>query len=514
MYLPLRLQGYRRMFNYDPHTNGVQFLEDIATAYWSSQVLFTAVEMEIFTAVEKGGTLDFLSSCLLCDQINLKRLLEVLVSMGLLTKYEGVYYNTEISRIHLVKGKPDYQGNSILWRKSLMNSWEDLKNTVIKGKRINYIDDEKSLAQRTQNYIKGMNDIAHSKSKEIVSFFSGLQLQGDLLDIGAGSGVVSKEFVEKFNGLEATLVDLEQVNKITQRNFEGDHRYKFNCKNILEDWEFLSNKYDLIILSNIIHAYSEPEVKHIIKQGLKFLKDSGYLIIHDFFMEHYAVKPQMFDLNMMINTYNGKVFEGSWVINVLDENLVYNTGLVPLRSDTAVIIASKNKNKLRDLNINKTDIIMGELKTMGFRQGISINTEDIVLSQMAVAKCKFGCEYYGKGNCPPNSLNMEETRKLMKSYNKGIILEGEPPTKSFQNILLKLEKKAFNEGFYKALVFWAGPCSLCEKCTGNGEKCTRSRSSMEGSGIDVFETVRRLGINLKTLDDSDYVKYFGLLLLE
>jgi len=38
---------------------------------------------------------------------------------------------------------------------------------------------------------------------------------------------------------------------------------------------------------------------------------------------------------------------------------------------------------------------------------------------------------------------------------------------------------------------------------------------MEGAGIDVYETVRRAGIGLRTLDSrSGFVKYFGLLLVE
>jgi len=38
---------------------------------------------------------------------------------------------------------------------------------------------------------------------------------------------------------------------------------------------------------------------------------------------------------------------------------------------------------------------------------------------------------------------------------------------------------------------------------------------MEGSGIDVFETVRNNGETLKTLaSKNEFVKYYGLLLLE
>ena len=35
------------MKGYDPRTNGGQYLEDLATAYWVSDALFTALEMDL-----------------------------------------------------------------------------------------------------------------------------------------------------------------------------------------------------------------------------------------------------------------------------------------------------------------------------------------------------------------------------------------------------------------------------------------------------------------------------------
>jgi predicted metal-binding protein len=82
-----------------------------------------------------------------------------------------------------------------------------------------------------------------------------------------------------------------------------------------------------------------------------------------------------------------------------------------------------------------------------------------------------------------------------------------------------LELKLFDilDGFHKAFVFGAGPCPVCESCPTDGS-CRHSdlaRPSMEGSGIDVFETAENAGIPLKPLRQKDhYIKYFGLLLLE
>jgi predicted metal-binding protein len=106
---------------------------------------------------------------------------------------------------------------------------------------------------------------------------------------------------------------------------------------------------------------------------------------------------------------------------------------------------------------------------------------------------------------------------MMKDYTSAILLEGEPPAKGFQLRVLQAEREAFTLGFHKAFAFWAGPCSLCPACPTNG-RCYNtkdSRPSMEGAGIDVFETVRRAGFALRTLNTkSDFVKYYALILLE
>jgi len=78
-------------------------------------------------------------------------------------------------------------------------------------------------------------------------------------------------------------------------------------------------------------------------------------------------------------------------------------------------------------------------------------------------------------------------------------------------------EKAFLSGFHKAFVFSAGHCSLCDKCPEDG-RCRfpeKARPSMEGSGIDVYETARNAGINFAPSSRKiQYVKYLGLLMLE
>jgi predicted metal-binding protein len=247
------------------------------------------------------------------------------------------------------------------------------------------------------------------------------------------------------------------------------------------------------------------------------VKKNGVLLIHDFFLEHYPEKAALSDLNMFINTFNGRVFPAKSVQKELSRLGLSCTDLISLETDTAVLFAAKDGETLRPLHLDATHLLVSRILATGFRNVHRVKTSDIHISDWTDLRCRFGCDRYGNPHCPPNSPTSRKTRDVIKSYRHALLLEGEPPTRAFQLRVLKAEREAFKAGFYKAFAYWAGPCSLCATCTEDGTcRITKdARPSMEGAGIDVFETVRRAGLGLRTLDRrDDFVKYFGLLLLE
>ena len=333
--------------NFEPQEAGPQYLEDLATAYWYSEVLFTALENDLFTILaEKGMTSGELADHLKWDPQATERFLRALCSLGLLCLYEEQYSNTVLAGNYLVRGKKYYQGESILWRKYLSTGWRELAGCLQAGGRVSYADDadDEELEQRIKKYIRAMDNVARAKALEVVPIFAGLFDEGEILDLGAGSGAVTAGFLEYFPGMKATLVDLHQVIPVTEeiikeRGLTG--RVQFQGANILEAWSLPEKHFDLVVLSNIVHAYSEVEISGILSQASRVLKPSGYLLVHDFFLEHSPDKAALFDLNMFINTYNGRTFPSGWVVEQLQENGLQSTDLIPLQSDTGVIIASR-----------------------------------------------------------------------------------------------------------------------------------------------------------------------------
>ncbi len=141
-----------------------------------------------------------------------------------------------------------------------------------------------------------------------------------------------------------------------------------------------------------------------------------------------------------------------------------------------------------------------------------IRPSSVVTAPWVRLKCMFGCPGYGKSYCcPPHTTTPQETRAILDSYHRAILFhiqvspmpEKEKHYRAFFDRLVDLEGEIFKDGYYKAFVFLAGPCRICKKCARLEEKpcnfLSRRRPSMEGCGMDVFQTARNNGFFIKTL---------------
>jgi predicted O-methyltransferase YrrM len=344
----------------DTQSGGPQYLEDLATGYWFSEVLFTAVSAGVFNLMNGGGmTAGELAERLRWELRGTERFLHALCALGLLLRDGERFGNTALAAACLVKGRDGYQGDSILWRQHLKDSWGGLESCLQAGGRVSYLpDDEPSrLRQRIRSYIRAMDNVARAKVREVLPLFAGaFQDAGalEILDVGAGSGAMSAGFLDQFPDARATLLDLADVLDIAREMLDArglGERSTCRQANILEPWPAPAGRYGLVLLSNVIHVYSEQELPDILTRAAQCLCPGGYLVVHDFFPEHDPAKSALLDLNMLINTYNGQLFPEQRVRELLDREGLQATGLVPLQSDTALIIASPDPEALNRLNL-------------------------------------------------------------------------------------------------------------------------------------------------------------------
>ena len=200
-----------------------------------------------------------------------------------------------------------------------------------------------------------------------------------------------------------------------------------------------------------------------------------------------------------------------------EERHLSATPRVPLNDEFSAVFVAKAPEALSKLALTREDQLIGELRKLDIRSLTPMDPAAVAVAGWVRDHCRFGCSTYGEKCCPPHSPDAHETATRLSEYKRALLIEGQPPTGDFQRLMLTAEKTAFKAGYYKAFAYWAGPCSLCTECKKPAppKKCTATRPSMESAGIDVFATVRGQGYIIRTLKDkNEFVKYFGLLLLE
>jgi predicted metal-binding protein len=154
-------------------------------------------------------------------------------------------------------------------------------------------------------------------------------------------------------------------------------------------------------------------------------------------------------------------------------------------------------------------------KKLKLRDAKIIPAKSIVVAEWVRLKCQFGCDGYGEClSCPPNSPTPEKTRKMLTHYKYALLIHGDEHTE-ITDIVAKLERMIFLDGYHKAFAMGAGPCELCSRCAKLCRHSDRARPAMEACGIDVYSTARANGLPIKVLKTNTCKgNYYGVVLIE
>lgn len=519
------------------HTS-FQFLEDLSSAYWFSETLFAALELKIFDFLDKEPpTSDKLAKLTGCKQDELDRVLQVLVDLKLVKEIESSWFNGQLATLYLVSGKPSFMGDFLLYRKHMQPGWQSLSAKLRGG------DGGKSATchpgedykLRIYNYVRATDQLMRQKAVEIAALLNPLAWQTPLLDVGGAAGSLSRALLRIKNNFmigtaenspQADLVNLPEVLNAARQLYP-------NC----EDWQGVTliegdfrtftpeKRYGLIVLSNFLHAYDAKEAEELLGKAASLLIEGGVLLIHDYFPDRHGpslAKGALYDLAMMMNTYNGHCHTSLAIRNWLQNYPLPEVQMHDLSTDSSVLITVRGTATVPHILLPGRCSPLQDwpyiAQSAGFERAVLLPAAEIPTAPWVRQKCINGCARFGANlQCPPHSMNHLQTRELLDSYSWALLVEGMPPGRDFHRKLLALEKRAFLNGFHKAFVLGAGHCPVCDSCSEDGG-CRfpdLARPSMEGSGIDVYATANLASIPLQPVQEKmQYVKYLGLLLLE
>ncbi|MCP4265712.1 MAG: methyltransferase domain-containing protein [Candidatus Brocadiaceae bacterium] len=329
------------------NTKNLKYLNEISYGYWKSQVLFVAVEMDLFTMIQGNGKSGKdITRKLRSDFRATEMMLNALVSLGLMSKTKGVYKNSVIANSYLVKNSPLYQGDRIRHFHNMWTYWSRLNDAIKSGKPTafdNVGDDvnKKSLRE----FILSMHNSGKVQAEGI---FRKLHLEKyhRLLDLAGGQGTYAVSFAEKNPDMSAVVFDLPDVIKITREHIKKSGlkgRIAVKAGNCLED-EFGKEQYDIVLVSHLLHIYEPVENKKILKKCWDSLLKNGIVVVHEFILNTAKTQPAfsaLFSLNMLMGTYRGASYSAVEMKNWLKGAGFKDINRVNLSVDSGLIIGYK-----------------------------------------------------------------------------------------------------------------------------------------------------------------------------
>ena len=276
-------------------------LRKIWGGFQGARVLLTANNYRVFDYLKKQKAAAGLAKDIGADKRATEILLDALTGLGLLKKQKGQYKNSSLASQFLISGSPYYQGDIIRHADTLWQNWSGLDNVVKTGKPHHVSHDHRA-------FILGMHNLALLKADNVLKAV-GLKGVKKALDLGGGPGTYTIEMAKK--GISVTIFDTPETIEIAKEVIK-----KSGVKNInFLQGDFLTDDfgrdYDLIFISQILHAYSEDDNIMVLKKCRNALNKNSRIVIQEFFIDKdrtHPVQAALFSINMLANTSGGRCY--------------------------------------------------------------------------------------------------------------------------------------------------------------------------------------------------------------
>ncbi|MHB8883421.1 MAG: methyltransferase [Thermodesulfovibrionales bacterium] len=278
------------------------WLRKLYLGFIASRVVLTANNLGFFDCLKKPATAEAVAKKLGIDNRGASILLDALTGIGLAAKSrDGKYRNTAVSSHYLVRGAPLYQGDIVRHASSMWDNFSGLDEVVRTGKPDRRGRDHEA-------FIRGMHNLTLLRTKGLIKAM-GLKGVRTMLDLGGGPGTNAMAISK--HGVKATVFDLPATIAIARKvaRQEGVRGLRF----IKGDFHIddIGSGYDLILISQIFHAYSPGENMDLLRKCRKALNPGGRVVVQEFPINDALTAPPhgaLFSVNMLAGTKSGRCY--------------------------------------------------------------------------------------------------------------------------------------------------------------------------------------------------------------
>lgn len=340
---------------HDPDS-GSEFLRfsDLLTGYRISAVLMTAHAAGVFASLADGPV----PGDALCARAGWepeygRRFLACLRGLGLLREVSGHFAPTAFAETYLCPQAQRSQAQTLAFERQMAQSWQQLDATLKAGQRVFETGDKSAeqLRQARERYLSAMDEAARIRAAEVWDCFAALPSQGTILDLGAGSGAYLLEFLQRFPAWSAIFCDLSETVACARDHglfAQWAANLTWRGCNLLseEPSEFDAigaESCDLTLLSNLIHCQGPTETERLLRRAAAKTAAQGMIVVHDFFADC-GWRGALYDLHMMLNTYNGRAYALREIVDMAARQGFRRHAVRALASGSTLLVLTRQEN--------------------------------------------------------------------------------------------------------------------------------------------------------------------------
>lgn len=294
-------------------------LMQLVSGFWAFKTLAVANEMQLFDHVarSRGTTAAGLAAALGIAERPAEMMLTGCASLGLLHKRAGRYRNTPLAEAYLLSGAPYHFGGFItMLDRRLYPAWDRLSEAVRRNRPTSWDPDKQANLfegqdpQMLAHFWEAMHSIS-SSTGEVLARALNFKPFTRVLDIGGGSGAIDIELCRRHRHLRATVYELPHVAEIAAAKIAAAglaDRIGTAPGNFFTDAAYPSG-HDAIVLSLIMHDWSEAENREILRKCYEALPRGGAVVICELLVNDDKTGPPpgaLMSLNMLVETTGGR----------------------------------------------------------------------------------------------------------------------------------------------------------------------------------------------------------------
>jgi hypothetical protein len=307
-----------------------------AFAFWSSKVLLTAVEFDVFTKLgNRHVTGTELGAEVGIHPRGISDFFDALVAMKVLDRAgdgaSATYRNTPTSALYLDRQSPRYIGGILgMLNARLFRFWNDLPEALRTGQPQNEVkhgqkgifEELYSELPKLEQFMGAMTGLSRINFEAFAAKFDFSSFK-TLCDVGGATGLLCIEVARRHPHLQCISFDLPPVEPIARRHIAAAGLGNHIGTAAGDFFKDPLPKADLITMGMILHDWNLEKKMHLIRAAYEALPPGGALVAIEALIDD-ARRENLFGLLMSLNMliefgdafdYSGADFRG-WCAEV------------------------------------------------------------------------------------------------------------------------------------------------------------------------------------------------------